>query len=261
MRYLILKVRKIIRKYDEGIRGKDAVKQFIEYLKEPENLLKGCALYHKRSFDVTYTVVMKNISQAPDSIFNLLSNIALFLWIWNLPYYLRRHITEASVMNALLKAYQDCKNDLESLKQEHLESIDLQNKADLIKSCFKAFNQVPIRITGASKALHLLNPNLFMMWDSNIRAAYHRLHTKHPEEDCYVEFMKDCQRIAKAILTKTDQQSLWEAHYRFVDHDLAEKFGFPKESLSKMIDEGNYVRWSIKTNKTKGISEREWNIK
>jgi hypothetical protein len=114
-----------------------------------------------------------------------------------------------------------------------------------ISDIFDTFSsKSSILTTGASKALHMINPKLFVMWDNTIRTFYHRLHDDYarsssPVETCYVKFLTTCNQIAVSL--ETEYEWLMKAHPSF------EVYGFSK-SIPKMIDECNFVRFFLNRN-------------
>jgi len=140
--------------------------------------------------------------------------------------------------------------ELEKLKGERLENLHLNDDElkETIKRIFLEFSSKrSIGFTGASKILHVLNPFVFMMWDNNIRSAYHKLHTdnhKLGSPECYLEFLRQSQEIIKTILNKRSEDDIWSDHLTFIDKDFMMAFSF-RESMLKMLDECNYVRFKL----------------
>lgn len=140
---------------------------------------------------------------------------------------------------------------MRKLKGESLRNLNLADNGlkKSIESVFEFSSRKIIGFTGASKILHILNPDVFMMWDTSIRDAYHKLHSKsHKKTDpeCYVEFLKQSQDIVRAI-SKSDEEELWNKHLKFkiLDKNLVEAFSYI-ESILKMLDEANYLRFKQK---------------
>jgi len=100
------------------------------------------------------------------------------------------------------------------LRGERLENLNLNDSEleETVKKIFLEFSlKRSIEFTGASKILHVLNPSVFMMWDSSIRDAYHKLHTNNHKlgsPECYLEFLKQSQEIIKAILCKRSEDDI-----------------------------------------------------
>ena len=126
---------------------------------------------------------------------------------------------------------------------------------DKIKQVFKNFsNKASIGTTGASKALHVLYPDLFMPWDTNIRKKYHTFHErksnfkqhKKNSPECYLEYMKNCRQIVRVLRRHKSKNIIWQRHLNKIDmktKSLLKKFKY-KETLLKIIDEYNYIKFT-----------------
>jgi hypothetical protein len=259
------------------------VKQFVEDLKKPEKLLEGCRRFHEiEPRDIAYVVCSKLVSQDPRNTAYVLGGTRVFLQVWNavyiqkLPQSLKR-----SMEDDITSAYSSCADKLALLSGRRLEDVDLSSvqAIDAIKAAFRCFAQYEsIGDTGASKAVHMLNPALFMMWDTKIRNAYSellpdelwvQLLERLPDEwrskvqelppharksfiqklaeymcESYLHFMIINQTIAKGLLAKTTITELWSQHVAFMkDPNFTRAWAF-SETLAKMIDECNFVRWT-----------------
>jgi len=259
------------------------VTQFIKDLERPEKLLEGCRHFHEiEPRDIAYVVCYKVISQDPKNTAYVLSGIRVFLQIWNAVYIQRLpQELKQSMEDEIRDAYSGCSDELASLSQQRLEDVDLTSAhiAEAIRKCFRYFAEhETIGDTGASKALHILNPALFMMWDTKIREAYNKLipgelgtellekvsddWKKKFQElppyrrrnviqkilqdtgESYLQFMRTCQVIMQALLKHTTVTQLWSQHLQFMkDPEFASAWAF-SETLVKMIDECNFVRWT-----------------
>ena len=124
-------------------------------------------------------------------------------------------------MGGLLK---EAKEDLRSLERSSITNAD-ENAWECVKRVFDKFSSVCGQ-TGASKALSLLNPHLFVMWDTAIRKRLNRqlipgIGNGRTGEQ-YVLFLRGVQAIIK-------------------EYGIAEKLG-AEAVVAKKIDEYNYVR-------------------
>ncbi|MBA7572726.1 hypothetical protein ES708_14512 [subsurface metagenome] len=259
------------------------VLQFIKDLAQPEKLLEGCRRFHEiEPRDIAYVVCSKVISQDPKNTAYVFSGIRVFLQVWNAVYIQRLSPQlKQSMEDEIRDAYSSCSDELALLSQQRLEDIDLTSAhiAEAIRKSFRCFARCEsIRDAGASKALHMLNPALFMMWDTKIRKAYSKLIPdelgselleKVPDEwkkkfqelppygrrnvvkrilqdtgESYLQFMTTCQVIMQALLKDITVAQLWSQHLQFMrDPEFARAWAF-SETLVKMIDECNFVRWT-----------------
>lgn len=111
---------------------------------------------------------------------------------------------------------------------------ELKNKelGGYIEDCFDSFlEETSIGSTGASKALHMFSPKVFMMWDNGIIAEYHkdgeenhwRKHSSGSGE-CYVTFLKETQKF---IVKNLDMDEL------------------ESDNPVKIMDEYNYAKYTL----------------
>jgi len=128
---------------------------------------------------------------------------------------------------------------IDELKDVSLIDADLDDAfiESSIKTLYKRFLDV-FGATGASKALHLLHPKLFVMWDDNIRRSYQ---IDVPDEDGYLRFLKMAkEEIIEFIKDCAEKNGLsFEDAERFIK----EKTGL---ELTKLLDELNYLRYTRK---------------
>jgi len=105
-------------------------------------------------------------SRSPKHELDLAESLAVLLQTWNLQFYrFRGGFKEADfqAIRALLKNHGD---ELERLKARKLDSLRENEKVGL-GNLFHDFEMV-LWPVGAAKALHLLAPNLFPLWDQTI---------------------------------------------------------------------------------------------
>jgi len=151
---------------------------------------------------------------------NTIKGILLLLFTWNFAAPLTKKLNFENVEKVLQK----CKIDLEELEKYTIENID-EKAEEKIKKIFCEFKKV-MGQTGASKALSLLNPSLYVMWDTKIRKRLGKNlipgieNGEKPEH--YIIFLKGVQKI-------------------IIKYKLKEKLS--KDAiLAKKVDEYNYVK-------------------
>jgi len=76
--------------------------------------------------------------------------------------------------------------DLAKLKMEELDGL-----AEDIKRCYLAFRKI-LGPTSAGKALHILAPNFFPLWDARIRSLYG---IKQTDERAYFRFIQTVKKL------------------------------------------------------------------
>jgi len=233
------------------------IERFISEMKNPAKLLRGCRIFHKvEPRDLAYIVARKIILERPDSFYHIIAGVESLLLVWNIVYirFLPKK-TRQGLEEDLMKAYESARGDIKLLGDEKLQSIELHdsnitNRLQAIFKCFQEYDS--IGVTGASKTLHLIRPDLFVMWDGEIRKNYHKLHQNkwHAIDQCYVEFLKQTQEIARGLLHQRSAEEIWKMYpIHSIEPQLVEMFSEASvKSLPKMIDECNYVRFRLGRN-------------
>ena len=169
--------------------------------------------------------------------------ILLFLLYYNKVWYtqsekgrkafndLERHFSDIrELLGSLLPA-------IEELEGERLLSADLEDFSitSFIVALYDRFSDI-LDATGASKALHLLHPKLFIMWDDSIRKSYG---IYVPSGNSYLRFLRMMrEELAKAIEEYANERklSVEEAEEYIVSSTGVE--------LTKLLDEYNYLKYT-----------------
>lgn len=113
------------------------------------------------------------------------------------------------------------------------------DSAEPIFKIYRALKEFP-QLGGAtniSKVTHLLNPEIFVMWDGYIRSYYHKrnkLVNEFPEG--YIEFLKELQKELKEAFA--DRQSKTGKNYDAIELELRAEF--KNKTLARIVDEYNY---------------------
>ena len=117
------------------------------------------------------------------------------------------------------------------------ETIDGERIKCLIKCCFIALEKCAggSAVVGASKILHILNPDLFVMWDTAIIKEYGKC-----EFILYTDFLCKMQMLAKCAIK---QVKVKESHHS--DETAVASLTGCKHSLAKALDEYNYVNFTL----------------
>lgn len=117
------------------------------------------------------------------------------------------------------------------------EMVGDENIRDRIKYCFVTLEKCRggHSVVGASKILHIINPDLFVMWDTAIIEKY-----GCGEFILYMDFLRKMQGLAKqAVAEVIDNEN---------DHScetaIASLAGC-KHTLAKALDEYNYVNFTL----------------
>ena len=111
----------------------------------------------------------------------------------------------------LLNVFKEHCKTLEKFRKLKLEEEDLSKFKEDIKQCYEAIRS-EVGPTGASKVLHLINPEFFPMWDEKIRkkvsCEYKKLTRKRIGEsgEGYYKFMNAIQEL---LLKKKELWTKW----------------------------------------------------
>jgi len=151
-----------------------------------------------------------------------IKGILLLLYTWNFASPITKKLDFKKIKQLISRS----EEVLFFLENYNIDNAD-ENAWHNIKVVFDKFSLV-LGQTGASKALSLLNSDLFVMWDTQIRKRLNRDLIKGigngKTGDSYVTFLKGIQRIIK-------------------DYDIKSKLP-PNAIVAKKIDEYNYV-WIV----------------
>jgi len=117
------------------------------------------------------------------------------------------------------------KKGLKSVKLEEQKSLIVDLFDEIAKISFKSKNKrdKSVGSTAASKVLHLCCPDLFLMWDDNIRKGYEK---RNGDGEDYFQFLDDMQK-------------LWNALDETIE-ELQRKYG---KRATRIIDEHNWTEF------------------
>ena len=92
--------------------------------------------------------------------------------------------------------------------------------------------------TCTPKILHLLNPEIFVMWDEEIRKKYHNKNGRiRDSPEGYLEFLKEAQKELKEALE--DRQRNTGKGLDDVEEEIRHKY--KNKTLARIIDEYNWI--------------------
>jgi len=151
---------------------------------------------------------------------NTIKGILLLLYTWN---FAAKETKKLNFQN-VGELIRNTKDDLKFLEKYSIRTAD-NTVWNVIKQVFDLFRNL-LGQTGGSKALSLLNPELFVMWDTAIRKRLKRELIpgimNGQSGEYYVIFLKGIQKIIE-------------------EYRIAEKL--PQNSvIAKKVDEYHYVR-------------------
>jgi len=217
-------------------------------------LLEGVELFKRdqRKFDQAYEKyvldrrqVWENLSQINED--QIRDTIIGFLKTWNI-----RNVNRI-IPNLLGEALKELNKYFNVLRGKSLLSLNFDEKvnvegqemkiSDVIKEIYKRLSNVNgIGSTSASKIMHGVIPELFMMWDESIRKGYGYA----DNETGYLRFMCEMQRILRRVI---------ETYGRSPEELCREAYPDTKKPLTKLLDEFNYMKFTKKKDLPNPIDE------
>lgn len=127
----------------------------------------------------------------------------------------------------LVEATKNQRENLDKLKKETVLGVRLDRVASVIKEVYTGTKMKHLGPTGISKILHLLNPELFVMWDNDIR----RKISKKPfsaSSRGYLNFLKWIQgELIEATKGRTIEEIRNKIGGEYID----------RKTLAKLVDE------------------------
>jgi len=143
----------------------------------------------------------------------------------------------------LSKQLRNSKEHFQKLRGKSLLDINLEDieMADAIKEAYSSAEVKYIGATAISKILHLLNPELFVIWDADIREKY----GVAGSATGYLKFLKLVKREVEEALEKEATKSKCgkkEIVERICVELPSKKLGqeYVRKTLAKLIDEYNW---------------------
>ena len=221
----------------------EVVQSFIEKLREPQFLLKGCNIFIElEPRDSAYVSALNSITSGKLQAKGIAEAVQSLLLSWNEVYYRDRPWLIERIVPDMQEFVRINEHEIDILKRTKLGAIADSN-AQIVTKLFTGLAAInSFGKTGATKALNLLVPEVFVMWDTRIREAYHDFYHVHNKEEhrngdasCYASFMRTHNEIAGELLPA--EEDLKHQHPVFT------KLGV-RRSIAKMLDEANYARFT-----------------
>jgi len=189
-----------------------------------EELLKGCQLYEQHEQrDAMYKVATFLLKNFWGNYTEMTNGLGVLLLTWNNAFYRFSPFSFDDLENCISKNFRS----LDSFRQRNILSF-MDDDKQIIKNLFMDFlkalqdrngRQTPV---GVAKALHLLGPEFFPLWDNKIAKGYGCNYTKNPG-DKYLIF---CEKIKSEAGVLSTYENL------------------PEKPIIKILDEYNYSRYT-----------------
>jgi hypothetical protein len=133
-------------------------------------------------------------------------------------------------------------NEFRMLRGRKFLTINLNDAtiAAAIKEIYSRLDPIPYlgSPTTISKILHLLNPEIFVMWDNSIVEKFHRMnHCINYTSEGYLEFLKVAQKEIKEALDERQKEtgkSLDE-----IEQEICLRY--KSKTLARIVDEYNWM--------------------
>lgn len=193
-----------------------------------DEFLKGIEKFEKEEpRDAMYNVARHLVENFWGKPSDMADGLGVLLLTWNQAFY-RYGIFD-------FEKLEDCVTEnLQTIKSFKNRDISSLSNADenKIKELFTKFYKALQRASGkkkgekspvaVAKALHVLAPRFFPLWDTKIAQNYNCHYSKNPSEK-YIEFCKITKLIANKVRTYRKQKT---------------------KTLNKLIDEYNYAKYT-----------------
>lgn len=200
-----------------------------------EDFMLGIQAYEKNEGrDSMYRVATFLLDQWWGETSKMVDALSVLLLTWNNAFHRYGMFNQDAVEEYLRTHW----NAIKAFHSRDIRSLDLNDQGtitNLFMGMLKATQtkakngEIKRSSVGVAKALHLLAPNFFPIWDKSIAWKYECVYVSKPAE-VYFRFCKEIQRIAEQ-LGKQEQIK-----------DFLQKN--PEKTLVKRIDEFNYSKFS-----------------
>ena len=200
--------------------------EFIKGIKEYEKREKRDAMYKVALFIINHFLDKKDLEMVTNG-------LGVLLLTWNQAFYRYGEFDfdklERCIKNNFEIIIEFRKRRIESLSSNdefHIKTLfnELLNALSISRGKRKG-RKSPVAV---AKALHLLAPNFFPLWDEKISRGYHCFYDKDPAEK-YTRFMyimKEFVRKVKELYLDSDVETL------------------KSKGILKLIDEYNYSKYT-----------------
>lgn len=238
--------------------------RFFYHIPDYKELLQGCAAYiEQEKRDTIYKIAHQLILEAQWQPDKLAEGLGVLLLAWNAAFYTKYGSFDFDLLEHCIEKHL---LTLRKYEQRNIFSYT-QNDDLIIQELFTDFLEALKSVkktgrtpVGVAKALHLLSPEFFSLWDDNIAKEYKVLWvTSDKSPQLYVKFQAITLEIARGIVESyknqynvTDEVAMqeicgkWYRHITNVVYKPLTQSQIQKKSLVKLIDEYNYAKYRLK---------------
>ena len=213
-----------------------------------KELLEGSRVFvDNEKRDAMYKVATYLLSQFWGNARDITDGLGVLLLTWNQAFYRYGSFDFDLLENSIDRN----KETVQRFREREIFSFNEKDN-DTIKALFNDLltalrdpkgRKSPVAV---SKALHLLAPKFFPLWDDKIAKAYHCLwYYSDRAADKYLEFMRKNQLLLESIVqTYVDAEGVSrEVAIGAICEKCSTNLPFSK-SLLKVLDEYNYAKYS-----------------
>lgn len=196
---------------------------------DSETLRKACEEYKKQEGRASfYDVALEIVDDHP------LQASIIILAVWNINRF-RFMASDTENLVDLKKAIEECKPFFDKLKGRNFKTVNFDEIKDTVELIYSTLSKVyGVEYTGASKVMHLLNRDLFVMWDTDTREEYGFYVADSTD---YFNFLKKMQEKFKDI-----------------------EWDMPNKTFAKAVDEYNQVTITIPKMQKRGKRKKKRRI-
>jgi len=181
---------------------------------DTESLRKACAEFKAEEGRASFYDVALEIADT-----HPLHASLIILATWNVSRW-RFMANDTQRLEEMKRAIEETKPFFEQLKSKEFRTVNFDEIEIAVKKIYSEFAKIEaVKYTGASKVMHLLNRNLFVMWDTDTRREYGFY---NDDENDYFSFLKLMQEKFKGI-----------------------EWNLPNKTFAKAIDEYNQVKITL----------------
>lgn len=213
----------------------------IPEIPEENDFLNRCRMFQRdERRDLYYTVATAHVSDHLNDPASMANGVALLLLNWNWNFYRFGQSPEPLDFEKLEKCISKNCVIINSFRGRDLSTLSEKDEQS-IRKLFNHFLEATMLVSekikdrkspvSVAKALHVLVPTFFPLWDSSIAENYAKSYGKKYESKCeeYVYFCKQIKYIYEQV-----------GNYEGLRNDEI----LSKKNLIKLIDEYNYSKYT-----------------
>lgn len=187
---------------------------------DEETLKKVCDKFRKVEGPASfYDVALEIVDAHP------LQASIIILAVWNSGRY-RFAASDIHNLVDLQRAIKESGHLFKKIERKDFKTVDFDEIGDTVKEIYSMLSKVKgVEYTGASKVMHLLNRELFVMWDKYVRDEY----VPDTTSEDYLKFLKEMQEKFKDVTCSMSNRTFAKA----IDEYNQVTITFPKREKEK----------------------------